>query len=395
MKKFFFPFLLIFPLLVSAQVPQSHHVVIVLEENQSYSSVIGSASMPYLNSLAAKNTLATQYYANTHPSIGNYFMLTAGQIVTNNDGLNSTVNVDNIVRHLLSAGLTWKSYAESLPYVGYTGGDRYPYVRHHNPLSYFNDVVNSSVQKLNLVPFTHFAADLANGQLPNYSFIVPNMNHNAHDCPSGMSSCTNAQKLAAADAWLKNNIAPLLNNPEFQQDAILIVLFDEGYSGDTAHGGGHIAAVVVGPKVRKGFKSTAFYQHQNMLRTTLDALQVKSYPGAAASARDMSDAFNTGGSAPLPPTSSPNCSAAVTGVTVCSPAAKSTVGSPVHFVTAARSANPITSMRIYVDNVSQYHVSASSLDTSLGMSSGRHSIVVQAWDSTGAVFKSALTIQVP
>ena len=117
-------------------------------------------------------------------------------------------------------------------------------------------------------------------------------------------------------------------------------------------------------------------------------------PGAAASARDMSDVFNSSGSTPLPPTSS-NCSAAVTGVTVCSPAAGSTVGSPVHFVAAARSANPITSMRIYVDNVSQYHVSASSLDTSLGMSSGRHSIVVQAWDSTGAVFKSALTIQVP
>ena len=381
-----------FPLLVSAQVPQSHHVVIVLEENQSYSAVIGSASTPYLNSLAAKNTLATQYYANTHPSIGNYFMLTTGQIVTNSDGLNSTVNVDNIVRHLLSAGQTWKSYAESLPAVGYTGGDRYPYVRHHNPLSYFSDVVNSSVQKLNLVPFSHFAADLANGQLPNYSFIVPNQNHNMHDCPGGQTGCTNAQKQAAADAWLKSNITPLLNNAEFQQDGILIIVFDEGYSGDTAHGGGHVVAIVAGPKARKGFKSTAFYQHQNMLRTTLDALRVSSYPGAAASARDMSDVFNsTSSTSP----SSTKCSAAVTGVTVCSPAAGSTVGSPVHFAAAAKSTNPITAMRIYVDNVSQYYVSGSSLDTSLAMSSGKHYVVVQAWDSSGAVFKSPLTIQVP
>jgi phosphatidylinositol-3-phosphatase len=109
------------PALLTAQIPQSNHVVVVLEENHSYSSVIGSASMPYLNSLASQNALATQYFANTHPSIGNYFMLTTGQIITNNDALNSTVNVDNIVRHLLTAGKTWKSYAESLPSIGYTG----------------------------------------------------------------------------------------------------------------------------------------------------------------------------------------------------------------------------------------------------------------------------------
>ncbi|HEY2394281.1 MAG TPA: alkaline phosphatase family protein, partial [Candidatus Angelobacter sp.] len=153
MKKFLLVLAFFIPALLTAQIPQSSHVVVVLEENHSYSSVIGSASMPYLNSLATQNGLATQYYANTHPSIGNYFMLTTGQIVTNNDALNSTVNVDNIVRHLLTAGKTWKSYAESLPSVGYTGNDVYPYFRHHNPFSYFSDVANSSVQKLNLVPF--------------------------------------------------------------------------------------------------------------------------------------------------------------------------------------------------------------------------------------------------
>ena len=245
------------PALLTAQIPNSNHVVVVLEENESYSAVIGSSSMPYLNSLASQNALATQYFANTHPSIGNYFMLTAGQLVTNNDSLNTTVNVDNIVRHLLTAGKTWKSYAESLPSVGYIGGDQYPYVRHHNPLSYFSDVTNSSVQRLNLVPFTHFATDLSNNQLPNYSFVVPNLNHDAHDCPTSPTGCTNAVKLATADAWLKNNIGPLFNNPEFQQDGILILVFDESFDTDTAHGGGHVVALAVGPGVRKGFKSTS------------------------------------------------------------------------------------------------------------------------------------------
>jgi hypothetical protein len=60
---------------------------------------------------------------NTHPSIGNYFRLTTGKIITNNDGYKVTVIADNIVRHLLSAGKTWKEYTEELPSIGYTGGD--------------------------------------------------------------------------------------------------------------------------------------------------------------------------------------------------------------------------------------------------------------------------------
>jgi phosphatidylinositol-3-phosphatase len=384
-------FLLTLPAALHAQVPKSNHVVVVLEENHSYSSVVGSSAMPYFNSLASQNVLATQYYANTHPSIGNYLELTAGQIITNNDGYTATISADNIVRHMLTAAKTWKSYAQSLPSVGYTGGDVYPYIRHHNPLSYFSDVVNSSVQRLNLVPFTHFATDLSNNQLPNFSFIAPDQHNNAHDCPAGMSTCSDAQKLAAADAFLKTNIAPLLSNPAFQQDGILIILFDESFSTDTAHGGGHVAALMLGPKVKKGYKSTTLYQHQNLLRTVMDALGMNTYPGAAATAADMADVFS---GSPTPTPSPSGCTAIVNGVTVCSPAAGSTVASPVHFVAAAKSTHPITAMRIYVDNISKFAVNASSLDTSVALATGTHSVVVQAWDSSGAVFKTPLTIHV-
>jgi hypothetical protein len=382
-------FLLTLPGALHAQVPKSNHVVVVLEENHSYSSVVGSSAMPYFNSLASQNVLATQYYANTHPSIGNYLELTAGQIITNNDGYSATISADNIVRHMLTAAKTWKSYAQSLPSVGYMGGDVYPYIRHHNPLSYFSDVVNSSVQRLNLVPFTHFATDLNNNQLPNFSFIAPDQHNNAHDCPAGMSTCSDAQKLAAADAFLKANIAPLLSNPAFQQDGILIILFDESFSTDTAHGGGHVAALMLGPNVKKGYKSTTLYQHQNLLRTVMDALGMKTYPGAAATAADMADVFS---GSPTPAPAPSGCTAAVNGVTVCSPAAGSTVASPVHFVAAAKSTHPITAMRIYVDNISKFTVNASSLDTSVALATGTHSVVVQAWDSSGAVFKTPLTI---
>jgi acid phosphatase len=260
-------------------VPASSHVFVLVEENHSYSSVIGNSAMPYLNSLASKYGLATQYYANTHPSIGNYFMLTAGQTITNNDSQCSTLTQDNIVRHLLTAGKTWKAYAESLPSIGYTGCSGYPYAKKHNPLAYFSDVANSS-EKNNLVPFTKFGSDLTNHTLPQFSFIVPNLLHDAHD-----------GSLATADSWLKTNIAPLIASPTFQNGGLLIIVFDESLDTDTAHGGGHVATVVIGPKVKAGHKSTTMYQHQNVLKTAMKALGLSSFPGSASGAAAMTDFF--------------------------------------------------------------------------------------------------------
>jgi acid phosphatase len=283
--------LLAMPALLCAQVPRSNHVVIVVEENHSFSQVIGNPNMPFLNGLASQYSLATQYFANVHPSIGNYFMLTTGQIITNSDRNVATVTADNIVRHLLTAGKTWKGYAESLPSTGYLGPDKFPYTRHHFPLSYFSDVVNSRVQRLNLVPFTQFSKDLANNQLPNYSMIIPNQQDNGHNCPAGTSSCSDAQVLRAMDTWLKSHIGPLLNNSAFRQDGLLIIVFDEGNPSDKAHVGGHIATVLVGPNVKRGVKSTRFYQHQNVLRTVLDALGVNHQLGKAATAQPMTDMY--------------------------------------------------------------------------------------------------------
>ncbi|HKT50355.1 MAG TPA: alkaline phosphatase family protein [Candidatus Angelobacter sp.] len=286
-----FSFLLLFgfslPALIAAQVASSSHVIIVVEENHSYSQIIGNSNLPFLNSLASKYSLATQYYANVHPSIGNYFMLTTGQIVTNDAGHVPIVTADNVVRRILTAGKTWKSYLESVPSVGYLGPDKFPYTRGHNPISYLSDVANSSVQKLHLVPFAQFPKDLTNHSLPNYSFVVPNQQHNGHNCPPGTSPCSDSLILRTLDGWLKNNIGPLLNTSDFQKDGILIIVFDEGKESDTAHGGGHIATVIVGPKVKRAFRSSQFDQHQNVLRTALDALGIHHYPGKSSTAVDM------------------------------------------------------------------------------------------------------------
>ena len=261
--------------------PRFGHVFIVTEENTNYSEVIGTTAMPYLNGLIQQYGLATQYYANTHPSIGNYFELSTGQILTNSDGSSTIQNVPNIVRSLVAAGKTWKSYAESIPNACYLGGDTGNYARKHNIFALLSDVANDPTgQACNIVPFTQFTTDLANGTLPTFSNIVPNLCNDAHDC-----------SLGTADTWLRTNIDPLIKSPMFQQDGLLIIVFDEAGS-DNTNGGGRIVWVGVSAKSKPGYQSTTLYQHPSTLRLMLKVLGVTPYPGAAATAPDMDEFFN-------------------------------------------------------------------------------------------------------
>jgi phospholipase C len=204
-------------------------------------------------------------------------MMTAGAIISNDDSYSSVATTDNVVRRLVAARKTWKSYAEDLPSVGYTGPDVGNYARKHNTIALLSDVVNDTAQRDNLVPFTQFATDLANNALPNYSFVAPNLCNDAHDC-----------SLATADSWLRTNIDPLITHPAFAPDGLLIITFDEAGS-TSEHGGGRVVWVVVGAKVKRGYQSSALYQHESTLRLSLKALGVTTFPNAAATAADMDE----------------------------------------------------------------------------------------------------------
>lgn len=272
----------------SAPLAAEKHVFIVVEENTSYSDIIGNnKDMPYLNQLANQYAYSKNYYADTHPSIGNYFMLTTGQIITNKDSFSGEVSEDNIVRNIIAAGKTWKEYSESIPTVGYTGGDSGNYSQHHNPLSYFSDVRQNPNQANNLVPISELKKDIENNQLPDYAFIVPNQIDDAHSCPSVLP----CNKLASADQWLKANIAPLLDSPDFKNPGggLLIITFDEAAGSELAHGGGKTAWVVVGSDIKKNYTSDTLYQHEDTLRFMSDALGLKSFPGKSASSSGMGE----------------------------------------------------------------------------------------------------------
>jgi len=372
-----------------AQVPRSNHVYIVAEENHSYEHLVGSIYMPYLNSLLAKGGTATQFYADEHGSLENYLIVTSGQYLTHNNDTLATFNVDNIERHLLTNGKTFKSYAQTLPYAGYTGLYSGAYMKRHAPLPYYTDMANSSLL-MHHVSTTEMAKDIANGTLPNFAFITPDGDHDMHNCGTNLGAC-----LWTADQWLQSNIGPLLATAPFQPggDGVLIIWADEAdlstdnrCSATVLTGcGGHILVAMIGPQVKAGYKSVTTYHHQSVLRTMLEALgTTANFPAAANTAPDMREFFvgNTG------------TAATVGSVQISSPTTSTVTGPGVTLAASASASNPITFMRIYVDNVSVASASTNKISATVSMSKATHSVVYQAWDSKGNVYKAARTITV-
>src|SRR3954467_13965074 len=155
-------------LTLAAQVPASKHLYIVAEENHSYERLVGSSNMPYLNKLISQGALATQFYANQHSSLPNYFWLAAGQPITQNNQTTLTYDVNSILRHVMQKGLTYKSYAQSLPYPGFAGLYYGAYMKRHAPLPYFSDMGRSSSEMLKHVGINQLLTDINNGNLPNF-----------------------------------------------------------------------------------------------------------------------------------------------------------------------------------------------------------------------------------
>jgi hypothetical protein len=84
------------------------------------------------------------------------------------------------------------------------------------------------------------------------------------------------------------------------------------------------------------------------------------------------------------------------GLYVSAPSAGANVSSPVRFTAsaAAESGRTINAMRIYVDSTNAFTVRAPSLNRTLNISAGRHSISMQAWDNTGAVYVKNFSVNV-
>jgi len=331
--------------------PAIQHVFIIVLENRNFDEVFGANSQaPYLSqALVAQGALLTQYYAIGHRSTANYIAMISGQAPNDHtqndcgtysdftagatvDGNGQAVGsgcvypaaVHTIADELLAAGLTWKGYMEDMGkdparesstcgHPPLNGADNTQqaeaidqYAAHHNPFIYFHSLLDSGACAQRDVPLSGLSADLGSASTtPNLVFITPNLCDDGHDQP-----CANGAQggLAQVDAFLQGIVPTITGSAAFQQDGVLLILFDEtDYDGagsdasaccgepsgpNTAHpgitgpGGGRTGAVLISPFIKPGTVSNSPYNHYSMLRTLEDVFGVPAL-GFSAGAHDF------------------------------------------------------------------------------------------------------------
>ena len=237
--------------------PRPDHIVIVVEENKSYAQIIGNQDAPYINALARRGVLFTQSYGVSHPSQPNYLALFSGST----RGISSNacpleLNGDNLASALMAKGLSFISYAESMPEPGFDGCIYGAYQRKHNPAANWKELA-----ALNH-PFSAFPQDYA--QLPTIALVIPDQRNDMHD-----------GSIAQGDAWLANNIEPYAQWA-MTHNSLLIVTWDE----DDGSMDNRVVTLFFGPMTRPG-SSAQRISHFNLLRTVEDMFGLP-YLGSSA-----------------------------------------------------------------------------------------------------------------
>lgn len=232
--------------------PRPDHVLMVIEENHSYSQIFGNPAAPFINSLAAGGAVFTQSHGLGHPSQPNYLQLFSGsnQGVTDNTvpAPGTPFTAANLGSLLLGAGLTFDGYSEGLPAAGSLVGSSGAYRRKHNPWSDF-----SSVPSGDNLPFSSFPDSAHFADLATVSIVVPDQNHDMHD-----------GSIADADAWLQANLGPAIDWLR-NHNGLFILTFDE----DDGSEGNRVLTFLDGPMVVPGqYDQTV--DHHNLLRTVED-----------------------------------------------------------------------------------------------------------------------------
>ena len=307
-------------LTVHAQnVPLAQHVILVIDENHSFTDVYTDNGMPWLVNEGKAYAYSTNYYSDIGGSLMDYLYLASGSCESSYSGgptcnlpsgdhnfycngndcyLPNTTTKDwitdeNIFHLMNNQPLTWKVYTESYLNAGGTintpdaGRGTHYYARHNGAVWYNELNQNTLGSKGNVVDFEQFGIDVANGTLPRFAIIVPDGNYDAHD-----------GTLGAADNFLSANVAAMLGTADFQAggSGLLIVTFDEcggGTDGSCNGPNGQVYTALIGPNIKTNYVSNVYYQHENTLKTMLESLGITTYPGWSNGAAAMTDFFTS------------------------------------------------------------------------------------------------------
>jgi acid phosphatase len=238
-------------------IPRFDHVIVVVLENESQSSVTGNAHAPSFNDFAERYAVLSHYGGVAHPSLPNYLALISGSTHgIRSDCTTCIVSGRNLADSLDHAHLSWKAYAEGLPRPGFTGAFAGRYAKKHVPFLYFKDIVSNPARRRHVVRFRRFWSDLAASALPSFSLVVPDLCHDMHDC-----------SVATGDRWLGGFLRPVLRSPEMENGVIFVVT-DEP---EDARPGAPVPALALGPLVKPNSRYSARTSHYGLLRTIEDA----------------------------------------------------------------------------------------------------------------------------
>ncbi len=250
-----------------SSVPRLDHVFVIMMENTSYSDLLSPANTntTFIQSVAHKYGLATNYYGVTHPSQPNYVAMVSGS----NWGSNSDdvaqaddgyFNHRSLTDELNMAGISWKGYMESMPYTGYTGdygdctskgapdptctagGDTGTalYVRKHDPFMLFPDVFSDPQQADRVVPLTRLTNELQTGHVPRFVWITPNICNDMHggapQCPYANTPTDANQALLYkdGDTFLNTWVTAIMHSPAWTRHSAIFITWDEGGYEDAA-----------------------------------------------------------------------------------------------------------------------------------------------------------------
>lgn len=294
-------FVLLMPAARAGSLPPIQTVFIILMENNSWATIKGNASAPYINSLLPLASHCEQYTSTLHPSLPNYIWLEGGTnfgITTDNspsssNHVSSTLHLTTLLNQ---AGISWKGYMEGIPGtnvplqdIGGTG-----YAVRHDPFAYFDDITgtnnpNYAYGIAHIRPYSELVTNLATGNVARYNFITPSVCDDMHDTCAPLNN-----SILQGDVWLSNNIPIITNSQAFKNGGAIFITWDE-----SENNGPQVGMIVLSPYARAGYSNTISYTHSSTLRTMQEIFGVTPLLGDAANATDLSDLFFI----PTPPVS--------------------------------------------------------------------------------------------
>jgi hypothetical protein len=261
------------------------HVLIVVLENQSYESAIGS---DLLKALSSKGAVFSNFGNLFHHSYPNYLAMIAGSDFDTHKRTNSDAQVgfpEDDAHRTIADLLNWRNYAEDYPasptdQKPFLGGGKGKYARKHVPFLSFKEIQTKSFHNVVAVN-THakdnafvtdigsFIADPQSHPLPEYMFYSPNLDDDGHDPvfnpQAGLKKASDWLRMFLT-TWLHFDETAWSPRDEQMKRTLVIVTFDES-EGDTKPE--RLYTVFLGAMI-KPQEVTVPYSHYSVLRTIED-----------------------------------------------------------------------------------------------------------------------------